>query len=456
MKFTFNFIKSVNAFYEDGGVEIGLIENQEYSLPVTIILKTGGQFIGTPYIEYKGSYDFGDSTSTVDFNLNAENNRAEITFNEGAQESEPAIIHAESDATDGINYSFNFNNTENITSNINMSNNSFKLGDAPIVTITADNGYYFESRPEIKFNTPTGQEESAYFKTDIAEPPITQYYIDVENVFALNIYDSDIIFNLTNITPVKIPPEGLKDYGVLDLYSLSSDKLRQLELMTFTDYELSDFILELNRLFIDVDDIKNQNIVLGGYDTQIKGDLIKTDNVELDLGNVTINGKYNNASDYNNSEIEIFLPFLGFRNLNVDKFMDKTINLIYKVSLLKGETKILIYDVINQNEKILIESYDCKVGYGIPYFLEVTKVRESMTLNGSIDFNANYFMGFKPYIIHRYYESIEPIYKKEFEVNDFNNLTGFYKFNDIELNKQGLLKSEYEEIKALLKEGVIF
>lgn len=68
------------------------------------------------------------------------------------------------------------------------------------------------------------------------------------------------------------------------------------------------------------------------------------------LGELTINEKWGGYPDYApHTQIQIFLPFIGFKSLNVNEVMGKTIKLDYTFDVLTGECTAILYIQDNGN-----------------------------------------------------------------------------------------------------------
>lgn len=342
--------------------------------------------------------------------------------------------------------------------NIIIDKTDITFGDDPTVTVTAEEGFYFDDIPSLggKFGPLW---KSADMVTDQTDEYITEYYLDnIET--AIDLVEDDFsrtdVVKLMNSTLEKPIVDEFGGYGLINIYQANSSKLEELENADTTTYPLYDYVISLKRLFINVEELQSKEITLGGHNTQVNGDLLKIDTKTLDFGTVEIPEKFGNAGDYTNTEIEIFLPFYGFASLENSKIIGEKINLIYKVNILNGKASILIYDI----NETLINEFSCEIGYSIPYFIggsgTTPSERGSTQMGGQLSIRNSHLMGFVPYIITRSYEATQGIYKNDKAVKDFNNLSGFYKFEDVELDQQEMLKSEYDQIKNKLKEGVLF
>lgn len=453
MDFTFNFTGDITATITTSDAYGNrdtqpMKENHDYSIPIDgITLETTGEFVGTPKIVWTD-----DWANSMDKDFTVNGSTATITFfNPSDVSTATGTINAEAGTAPAFSYNISLNDpsmSDKITSNIDFGVD-YNEGDNNKINLTATDGFYFKTIPYIIYQDDYGNELEEFFITDQTTELKTNYYLDIDTV--LNTVSGNVNITLY-LNVLEIPTEpAFSGYGVLDIYQLNADKLKEIELIDSTAQPLSSFILNLNRLFIDVADFETVEIKLGTEPTGVNADLIKTDLLELDFGTVNITEKYGNANDYINSKIKIFLPFFGFTDLNATDVINKTIKLIYKVNILNGDSAILIYN----SDDVLIEEFTCNVGYEIPYFIAFNRETKS-TPQGNLNAKNKHLMGFVPYILHEYTEPINSTYKNDFGMKNFNNLTGYYKFDDVDLDQQELLKSEYDEIINLLKEGVIF
>lgn len=449
MIFNFNFTGDITAYTVDTyGDETEINDGDDISLPVDFKLTTTGEFDSTPYIEYDD--DWGNTGIEEEFNLSTDNTSATLYFDPSDVDYQTEMTINASAPEQVITYTIEFNDTENLDINIPLDN-SFTEGDNPEIILTADEGYYFKEVPEVIFQDEYGNSIGEFFTTEQTADFKTEYSLMIEQVILDEVEDPINVECSVNSAVREIPENLFDGYGIFNIYQLNADKLQEIELLDPTEYPLSDFVLELKRLFVDVnpDLIEEVNLKLGSYETDVTVKVLNTTVAELDLGSVTIPEKYENANDYNNTEIEIFLPFLGFEKLDAENVINKTINLIYKVNIMNGDTSIMLLD----SEETLIAEFDCVVGYEVPYYIATSTKSK---LAGKLELSNKYLLGFTPYILHRTYEPINSVYKKEFGVKQFNEISGFYKFSDINLNQSGLIKNEYDEIMELLNEGVIF
>lgn len=97
----------------------------------------------------------------------------------------------------------------------------------------------------------------------------------------------------------------------------------------------TDFIVNLSLLPVDVGGvtkyIKAGKIYLNGAE----GTLISQQFIRVDCGTLEVKKKWGGAIDYQ-TDISIFLPFIGEQNLNANEVMGASLNVIYTVDILSG------------------------------------------------------------------------------------------------------------------------
>lgn len=145
-------------------------------------------------------------------------------------------------------------------------------------------------------------------------------------------------------------------------YAMSAEKLNS----------LSDFLWSSN--FVDVikklqnDPIENiqklcfypfevekgaeASIWIGNADTNITAPRVVKQFQEIDFGDLQITEYYGNSLDYE-TDISIFLPFIGEKTLSCVDIMGGTINLKYRVDILTGACVAIISTVRVQNDVTL-------------------------------------------------------------------------------------------------------
>ncbi len=230
---------------------------------------------------------------------------------------------------------------------------------------------------------------------------------------------------------------------------------------------------------------------------------IDVTNVTVDLGSIDIPLHFNNYLDYTNTTLTLYLPYVGFVNLDPKEVMGKTISLQLRAETFKGSG---LYVVICENE--VMNVFDCNLMTEFPlsnasYSQSISNVIGSVgaglvaaaatpvtggaslaigaaaaaanlgastVANGASSINKIGGMGggvgllgsFRPYlIISRPDDSFMDLDVTEIMnnagsyVNFVNENSGFTQIDMKDYSIDGATKNEIEMIKQLLIEGII-
>lgn len=84
-------------------------------------------------------------------------------------------------------------------------------------------------------------------------------------------------------------------------------------------------------------DGSTQKIILGNVDTGVNGDKVANNFTSQTIGSIKIKEKYNNFLDYAPyTNVIIYLPYVGFKELDTNLVMNKTLSISYTVDVITG------------------------------------------------------------------------------------------------------------------------
>ena len=336
---------------------------------------------------------------------------------------------------------FKFNiDVSNATTNISPDTD-YIVGTPINVTVTANEGYYFATAPTITY----------YIK---GAPQIVMLESDDTNEHKQNFYttftcptDATIVNGITLNGNAQVIPETDK-YGIITIYNPTTTELKQIgDVRYMNNVDLGDYITNLIKIFVKIPQGKSANVLLGGYNTNVVSNVVVNDIIETDCGSVEIVGKYDNVMDYENTRIELYLPFIGFVELDTYKVMNETIKLIYKTNVINGDSIACIY---NSNDTLLY-TFNCNASFQIPY-----RLNAEIESKGKLNVDSNYLYGFTPFVTIRYNKA----YNSANVISDDDRYTtleseiGFVKCSEV-FNTINTTKEEREELDNLMKSGII-
>lgn len=109
-------------------------------------------------------------------------------------------------------------------------------------------------------------------------------------------------------------------------------------------------------------DGRNQEIVLGNVSTGVNGEKISNNFAKQTIGNIAINEHYHNFLDYAPyTNVILYLPYIGFKELDTTLVMNKTLKVIYTVDAITGGCLAQVY-----SNSVRLYEFTGNVGIDIP------------------------------------------------------------------------------------------
>ena len=106
----------------------------------------------------------------------------------------------------------------------------------------------------------------------------------------------------------------------------------------------------------------NQEIILGNVSTGVNGEKISNNFTKQVIGSILINEHYKNFLDYTPyTNVILYLPYIGFKELDTSLVMNKTIQVIYTVDAITGGCLAQVY--VNN---VRLYEFTGNVGIDIP------------------------------------------------------------------------------------------
>lgn len=218
----------------------------------------------------------------------------------------------------------------------------------------------------------------------------------------------------------------------------------------------------------------------------------------IDCGTVHVDEFYGNVLDYDNSQVSVYLPFIGIVPLNTNVVMGSDLQIIYRIDVFTG-TCLAQIKVIKENSNAVMYAFDGNCAVQIPLtattytgmigalisgisagvsfatgdmlHAATSGISAAMSaLNGQTGNKQSGTMGSnagalgirKPYLIITRAISTMPAGFENIaglpstELVQLNSLSGFTSIRNVHLEGIPGTAEEIEEIKSLLESGVIF
>lgn len=358
-----------------------------------------------------------------------------------------------------------------------------------------------EPQPE-----PLKQEDTVTGKSP--RPSIQGMIKDVEQIQV----DLDIPFDTTEkidteddgeTTPTPPPTIGVDGIGLVALYNPTQAELANFSRFLWSD----DFVTNIKKLFQDPMEAiiglhmiykqpeqgSRANIICGYIDSLVNTRTISSQYISFSCGTKKVNQYFGNVLDFAPyTQVKLFLPFIGFVDLDTNEVMNSSISILYKVDVLTGDTLAEVRILKNNLDAILYtyngncavqmpisaSNYSAMlkstvagfvggavrggvVGGAVGGLAGAAASGVSIQHSGNIQGNAGALGQKKPYLV---ITRSKPYMANNFEtfqgkpINKtvtIGDCVGFTKFKEVHLEGIHATSDELEEIETLLMEGVI-
>lgn len=341
-------------------------------------------------------------------------------------------------------------NLSNCTANEDLPQ-YVKDGETVNVTLTANDGTEFDTEQ----STP-----QFYYKNASGYPQTQDLTISSDKKTAtgsiqVNTNWSDFAV-IGSAYPVTVVGE---QYGAINVYLVTLDELAEFSGKRFfketgTDpstgapiYEnidLGAYVNKIRRVYTNIEASSTDVIRCGNYNTGVSCHQPAQDKITLDFGTAVVPAHNEDNTDYE-SEIQIFLPFAGFVNLNTD-YAGKTIALQYVINVVTGNGVALL-----SCNGVVFQVEETEPSSEIIYLSPSTQVK---TVGGD-DWNEMLYYGLEPYIYCKWYESASNGRNNDRQTGILGDFRGFNVFDDVTpIHTAEMLTEEQEMIYTALSDGV--
>ena len=310
------------------------------------------------------------------------------------------------------------------------------------LTVTANDGYKFEVAPtadNADEASPMNRREETGVLSEGGKVATFNLLSDNNG----NPFQKEYTIALRGTVVADVVYSGF--YGSINVYELTNDNLKAFAEQRFskTAEDLGKYVTNLFRIFCPVGETIDAVITTGDVNTGIQAKTPKSDVVVLDFGEVTIPFHNNDLTDYN-SNIQMFLPFVGFVNIDTN-YIGKPINLTYEVNVITGEAVVKL-----STDSIIFSVYDCNVSNALIY------KTSDYDVVGDTGFSSRFMYGLKPFIKVVWRQSMNEYVNNDDCVRTvIGTITGFARFTECgEISTSQMTSDEKQMIETQLKYGI--
>lgn len=250
-----------------------------------------------------------------------------------------------------------------------------------------------------------------------------------------------------------------EQYGAINVYLVTLDELAEFSKKRFfketgsdpetgapiyENIDLGAYVNKIRRVYTNIGASSTDVIRCGNYNTGVSCHQPAQDKITLDFGTAVVPAHNEDNTDYE-SEIQIFLPFAGFVNLN-NAYAGKTIGLQYVINVVTGNGVALL-----SCNGVVFQVEETEPSSEIIYLSPSTQVK---TVGGD-DWNEMLYYGLEPYIYCKWYESASNGRNNDRQTGILADFRGFNVFDDVTpIHTAEMLTEEQEMIYTALSDGV--
>lgn len=190
------------------------------------------------------------------------------------------------------------------------------------------------------------------------------------------------------------------------------------------------------------------------YDFGVTAPYTKSYTLDIDCGSIQIDETFKSVMDYAPfSRLTIFLPFIGFQELDVSMVMNNVLHVVYTVDVLSGRCLAKLFVVIGDNECCIAE-------YGGTIASDEV-FSTTGQYNGSYELLTSMQLGdLQTYVLISNKEPLEGNVSEydgypTNEVIKVGDVTGFIAYDKIFAVGMTATETEKREIESILKSGVL-
>lgn len=325
-------------------------------------------------------------------------------------------------------------------------------GDTLSVVLKANPNTAFDDTDEMKIPVFSYQDETG----DYQNKPLTVSEDKQTATGQILLGDYQSMGVVAEAYPVAVVGE---QYGAINVYLVTLDELAEFSGKRFfketgTDpgtgapiYEnidLGAYVNKIRRVYTNIAASSTDVIRCGNYNTGVSCHQPAQDKITLDFGTAVVPAHNEDNTDYE-SEIQIFLPFAGFVNLN-NAYAGKTIALQYVINVVTGNGVVLL-----SCNGVVFQVEETEPSSEIIYLSPSTQVK---TVGGD-DWNEMLYYGLEPYIYCKWYESATGGRNNDRQTGILGDFRGFNVFDDVTpIHTAEMLTEEQEMIYTALSDGV--
>lgn len=315
-----------------------------------------------------------------------------------------------------------------------------EVGQTLVIDIEPKTGYAFTQSPSVNIGSISKTSESGVFEFTYDE-----------------VNDGDVItFEVVVEESTPTPVSTRKKFYTV--YKPTDENMQTINDAIFLSgsetVDVMHYFSSYKKFFINIEATDVKQLKAGGYDFGVTSPTVDAVTLDVDCGSIQIDETFKSVMDYAPfSRLTIFLPFIGFQELDVSMVMNNVLHVIYTVDVLSGRCLAKLFVVIGENECCIAE-------YGGTIASDEV-FSSSGQYNGSYELMTSMQLGeLQTYVLISNKEPLEGNVSEydgypTNEIIKVGDVTGFVAYDKIFAVGMTATETEKREIESILKSGVL-
>ena len=320
-------------------------------------------------------------------------------------------------------------------------------GNKVTIQVTPLSGYSFSETDTCVMHFEDTSEDKAFTRSSEGN-----MFLEMDESYST--HTLSLVFTVTKDAPPT--PVGDKRTNFYTVYAPTDENMKQINKTVFIDNnDVIGKFISYKKFWCAIPIDGTAEMKAGNYDFNFQAPVIHESIIDVDCGSVTVNEKYHNVLDYSPfSRLTIFLPFIGFVDLDDKMVMNNTVRVNYRVDVLSGRCLAEIYVMLDETTESCIASYAGTIATDEPFMQGLDNYKGTYELMTSMQLGE-----LTPFIIVNTLVPLEtgnvnldglPVE----EVKKVGECSGYIQYSFINASGCRGTDAEKAEIENLLKSGI--
>ena len=318
-------------------------------------------------------------------------------------------------------------------------------GNTTTVQVTPKTGYYFSGTDTCNM---VNEDKSEQFPFTLNSNG--SMYLEMGESF------SNLTLSLEFTVTSGEQPVVSKRTNFYTVYAPTDENMKKINSTVFIDNnDVIGKFISYKKFWCNIPTDGVAKMKAGSYDFNFESPVVHGNIIDVDCGSVNVDELYHSLLDYSPfSRLTIYLPFIGFVDLDVKLIMGKQVRVNYRVDVLSGRCLAEIYTMIDDVTESCIASYagtiasdeplsqgqvNYKGGYELMTSMQLGELTPFILVNTQVPLDSG---------------SVNLDGLPVEEVKRVGDCTGYIKYSFINASGCSGTDAEKTEIENLLKSGI--